>query len=312
MAIDTVEATCDLVRDLLADTDVPGGDLMTNAEQTLAFSSAWDELMSLMASDQVPTAKPIRYHKVAANTTILYPIQAGINDLDTLLILEERPMGTAVDISAVAAGTGNAIQVTTSTPHGLTGTPEVFVSDLLETDGIPGNGRWFATVVDTTNLLLRGSIFAGTYTAGGTVSVSSDRFIPVTRTEELSQRTPDTRLVEYCWREGAIQFVGATADVQVRITYLSDGTAPATGSLIYDGIKNALAHRTAAKLAYKHGRGKDDAIRLDKEARGEALDGGGGFFFTFLQKRVRDMQKTPLQRPVRPPDYLTEIYGPTA
>ena len=311
--IDTVESLFGTVRDLLGDTDIPGGDLFTNSEQGGALTTAWDDIVSMMAADQIPAMKRIWYHVVPANTTVLYPIQAGIEDLDSVVALDERPAGTSANISAMVAGTGNQIQVTTAAPHGLSGTPEVFISDLTYTDGLGANGRWFATVIDASNLLLRGSIFpaTATYTSGGTVTTSTERFRPVTRVEELSQvQVGNTNLGTFCWREDAFQLNGATADVQVRITYLSDGSAPTTGSLIYDGIKNALAHRTAAILAYKHGRGQDDAARLDRDARGPELDGGGGYFFTFLQRKVRDLQKTPLYRPVRPPETLTDIYLP--
>src|SRR6185312_3910688 len=110
----------------------------------------------------------------------------------------------------------------------------------------------------------------------------SDTFTDLRQMEQLPDRDPDSKLLEYSWREDAYQFVGASQAIQLRITYFSSGDPPTTGSLIYDDILNALAYRTAAMAAYKHGRGQNEAERLDIEARGPELDGGGGFYYLFL------------------------------
>lgn len=304
-----------LVRHLLGDTDVAGGDLFTDGEIHPSFISAWDELISMMAADQIPAAKRIWYHILPAYTTILYPSQAGINDLDSLVRLRERTAVTQIAITACISGTGGAIQITTASPHGFASNQLTQVMDL---QGVRGaNGQWYATVVDPSNLLLKGSMFpsdaAYVASTGAVEPANANQFLPVHRREDLPQRDPDTALIEFAWREDNLQFIGATVDAQLEITYLSDGTAPSlTGSLIYDGIQNALAYRTAALLAYKHGRGQDDGARLDRDARGDDLDGHGGHYYTFLQRKIREMQKDRLQRPVEPPAHLTEIYYPTS
>lgn len=376
MAASTYELLCDSVRNALGDTDVPGGDVFTNDEIRESFITAWDEMQGMMAADQIPAVKRIRYHKVPSYTLVLYPSQARITDLDTTILLEERAMGNSVNISGalqatfrqefnaqtsvvvthnlgtvnvtpiaydgngtvipwsgtagyvvtdlntvtvtftgsttgaivVNIGNGQQILVTTDGVHSLTGTPLIYISDVLGIDFI--NARWYADVISTTRLLLRGSIFSGVYESGGTISTSAEQFKEVYRRETLSQRDPDSRLGEYSWREDAFQFVGATADIEVRIAYFSDGSAPTTGSLVYDGIKNPLAVRTAAILAYKHSRGQNDGARLDREARGRDLDGHEGLYYLFLSQKVRELQEDALYRPVRSPDYWTEIYEP--
>lgn len=519
MPLETYEACASLVRELLGDTDVPGGDVFQDSEILGSFGSAWDELMTMLSSDQVPAAERIWFHTLAMDTGVLFPSQAQITDLDSVSLIEERSVGLSVAIANVTSRNGT-IQITTVAPHGLTGTSEVFVSDV---PGVPAaNGRWLATAIDFTDLLLRGSIFSGSYvptstpsisqvdlagtqdgsnlvftlpvtptngatptvngiiqdipgscsvsgstvtfaaghapgsadvlqalvnvapvaligtvdgtnptffipsavttdaligragilqdpgsftrvgqtvtfmpgnipqpgdsvialvdvttttltatgtasiytlptgvvaaifrngvlqkktlsyslspsglvvtfTAGnipglsdtiqavnitsagsGAVSTSTDQFTEIWRTMTLPDLAPDVKLRVYEWREEAFWFVGATGDVQLRITYRTNNTAPGPGgSLVYDGIKNALAHRTAAILAYKHGRGQDDGKRLDIDARGEALDGCGGFYYTFLSKKVREMHKDPVARPIRTPDHLTTVYEPT-
>jgi hypothetical protein len=317
MAVETFENDlCPLVRQLLGDTDVSGGDLFTNAEILPLFISAWDELIGMMTQDQIPAAKRTAYHILLANTNVLFPSQAKIIDLDSVESLDERTAIPSVNISAIAAA-GASIQVTTSAPHLASAGIPLQVMDVSD---IPtANGQWYPDIVDATNVVLRGSIFPVglTYVSGGSLQVANtDRFKEVHRREQLPQRNPDTQLLEYSWEDDAFQFVGATLDVQLRIRYLSDGKAPVTvaaptGSLVYDGIKTPLAYRTAALLAYKHGRGQDDGIRLDKDARGEALDGHDGHYYRFLQKKIRELQKDRLQRPVEPPAHLTEIYYPT-
>lgn len=303
-----------LVRNLLGDTDVAGGDIFTDGEIYPSFISAWDELISMMAADQIPAAKRIWYHVLSAWTTILYPSQAGITDLDSLVSLRERAAVAQIGITACISGTGGAIQITTTSPHGFASDQ---LTQVMDMGGVRGaNGQWYASVVDPLNLLLRGSIFPGdaAYVAnsGFVEPANANRFVTVHRREQLPQRGPDTALLEFAWREDDLQFIGATVDVQLEITYLSDGTAPGlTGSLLYDGIQNALAYRTAALLAYKHGRGQDDGMRLDRDARGEELDGHGGHYYIFLQRKIREMHKDRLQRPLEPPAHLVDIYFPT-
>jgi hypothetical protein len=204
-------------------------------------------------------------------------------------------------------GSGN-IQITTSTAHGWSTNQEVFASDI---GGVPeANGRFFVTVLDAVNVTLRGPQFnpESAYTSGGTLTTSSDRFEEVHFVEELSDRAPEPQLREYSWSEDMFQFIGATQDVQLRIRYLFNNSAPTAGSLVYEGIENALAHRASAILAYAHNRGQGEAGRLDVEARGPQLDGGGGLYYLYLSQKVREMQKEPLQRPVRPPAHLADIY----
>ncbi len=82
MAIETLETGLyPLVRQLLGDTDVAGGDLFTNSEIQPLFVSAWDELIGMMSQDQIPTAKRTAYHVVPAYTNVLFPSQMNILDL---------------------------------------------------------------------------------------------------------------------------------------------------------------------------------------------------------------------------------------
>ena len=305
----TFEHLCDLVRSLLGDTDVAGGDVFTNEAITEPYKAAWAEMMAMMTADQIPAAKRIWYETLASYTSRLVPTQAAITDLESVVALEERPAGTSVTISDVVDDGGGAIQITTSGAHALSSNQKVFVGDV---SGVPeANGSWFVTVSAPTIIVLRGSSFRedSDYDSGGTIVTSSDQFRDVHRVEDLPDRDPQAELGVYSWREDAFQFIGATADIQLRITFMFNNEAPTTGSLVYSGIKNPLAHRAAAILAYAHNRGQQEAGRLDVEARGPRLDGCGGLYYLFLSQKVREMQKTLMQRPVRPPDHLADLYS---
>jgi hypothetical protein len=76
-------------------------------------------------------------------------------------------------VSAVANNGSGAIRITTSTTHGL------ITGDVVNMYGIGGvpaaNGRFVATVVDTTRVDLQGPAFSGAWSGGGTLSVWNNR-----------------------------------------------------------------------------------------------------------------------------------------
>lgn len=314
MAIGTVSNLYDSVRALLGDTDIPGGDVFTDSVIQLMFESAWTELIAMANEDQIPMEKRVWYHNLPASTGVLFPVQLAATDFGYPVFLEERIPSISKTITDAVSSTGtdgDSIKIEI-VAHGIAATTECAISDLL---GVPNaNGRWFASVFDVDNLILRGSQFAGLYVSGGILTISSDRFTEVRQTEQLPDRDQDSKLHYFSWRENAYWFVGATQTIQLRITYDSSGAAPQSGqSLIFDGIMNPLAYRTAALLAYQKGRGQGEAERLDIEARGPNKDGRDGLYFRFLQPLVRQLQQTPTRRPVWPPehlDYITGSFGP--
>ena len=306
-----------MVRGLLGDTDITGGDVFTNADLLPQFQSSWRELNAMRVQEQIPVAKRVFYHNLLANATMLAPIQAGIKDFGQPSLLEERQVGTILAVSNVASGTGGAIQVTTSTPHGITAPTEVYLSDVLGLEVV--NGRWFASVIDSTNVLMLGSIFpplntaanSGYVASSGSLTLSSgQRFTEVILRDDLFDRDQDAVLAECSWQGETYQFIGATQIVQLKITFFTSGDPPTTGSLIYDDIMEPLAYRTASLAAYKHSRGEDESGRLDIEARGQNRDGSGGAYYRWLQPRVRQLQQVPLRRPIEPPAHLVDVYDP--
>jgi len=126
---------------------------------------------------------------------------------------------------------------------------------------------------------------------------SSEEYTGVVPVTQLSQRPADSALREFKWRADAWFFVGATQNIDLRITYYLSGKAPSTGSTGFDNCLNFLAYRTAAIAGPPLGFDLGLARSYDVEARGPGLDGSAGHIFKLLQPMVRSKQKMPLQLP---------------
>jgi len=125
---------------------------------------------------------------------------------------------------------------------------------------------------------------------------SADLYTKVEAVDALPQRLATDRLAEYEWSNDQFNFIGATQNIQLRITYLDSGVAPTTGSVGIDGSKNYLAHRTAALAAIPSGNVELGDL-YDRAARGPMRDGGGGHMHTLIQAMVTAMQKVKTQMP---------------
>jgi hypothetical protein len=200
-----------------------------------------------------------------------------------------------VAINAVAPVGGlTTIQVNTSSPHGLTGTPEVFASGV---GGVPAaNGRWFADVVNPTTINLRGSIFSGSYTSGGTISSSSEKFVPMTEVEAiLAGNTLSGTLGTWAWQDQALHFIGATAARQLWIPYLNSGAPPPSGNIGIDDARDFLAYATAAYAAPTQDMATRRAeLLVDSFGPTKQADGSGGLLRDLVLPMLN--QKNRLQK----------------
>jgi hypothetical protein len=78
--------------------------------------------------------------------------------LDTPRTGKVLSAGTGIAISTIAKEvTGNEIQITTATAHGLVTGDTVFVRGVLGANAADANGRWVVEMIDTTNIVLTGS-----------------------------------------------------------------------------------------------------------------------------------------------------------
>jgi hypothetical protein len=131
------------------------------------------------------------------------------------------------------------------------------------------------------------------------LSGSSDDYTEVEPRGVLPQFDAGSSLLYFEWREDAWQFIGATTDRQLRITYLESDAVPASGSVGLDGSLNLLATLTAAYMAPWQG-SPELGEKLMRDALGENRDGHGGLMAEFISPMVRTMQRS---HSVQPPAY---------
>jgi hypothetical protein len=109
--------------------------------------------------------------------------------------------------------------------------------------------------------------------------------------EQLPQRDQySDRLAVFEFRGDNFHFVGATSDVQLRITYKASGDAPTAHDTIidHDNAQRLLAFKTAAFAGPPKGYG-----RQAKWCEGQAEEA----LQDFISTKVRDQQNTQMQQP---------------
>src|SRR5512135_1354293 len=93
-----------------------------------------------------------------------------VNDLASkynVHIMAANPAGSGV---LNATSSGGLIGIQTNAAHGLVNGALVLVSGVV---GVPANGLWPVTVIDSTHFTLQDSAFSGAYTSGGVVTVAT-------------------------------------------------------------------------------------------------------------------------------------------
>ena len=130
-----------------------------------------------MALELEPFADEAYVHARAIDSTAgrvnSYVRHQQIPDPNALYKLRIRSLNHAAwkTITGAVAGTGGVIRLT-STAHGYTGTPTVWVEDLNGVVNVVGGintavrGNYAITVVDANTVELTGTVFGGTYVAG--------------------------------------------------------------------------------------------------------------------------------------------------
>lgn len=129
---------------------------------------------------------------------------------------------------------------------------------------------------------------------------SSGDFEEMFRVDVLPQREQTSTLSQFTIRQGKIQFVGATQDVQIRIHYYASGAAQELeqeAQIAVDDSLNFLAAATAAKAGPSKGYTTEAS-----EARAQAYGPGrnplselGGYLQQLVETQLRTLQQTPVQ-----------------
>jgi hypothetical protein len=288
MAIPTGTNVYDAARAHLGDESAQ---IYTDAILAPYAQNAFREIWRIMASVSVPRVKRVQYYNLAANTSHLWPTTAGISDLAEPAMLEERAPGTTVNITGIS---GTATPTVTAVAHGLsTGDYAVISGSITGYTGILG--RFAVTVLTADTFTLNGAIGAGTWSAGGTVSRSTEGFSELDPVGALTtSATGNASLGQYVWREDQFDFPPCSAIRQLRITYWSSGAMSATAgdSIGIDDSLDYLGVRTAALAAASRGASLR-AQELNTQATGNPAgipNGNGGSLFDFLQQRVKALQ----------------------
>lgn len=124
---------------------------------------------------------------------------------------------------------------------------------------------------------------------------SSEKWLPVWERDDLTQRDPTDKLLEFEWRSDAFYFVGATTQRGLRFTYFTTLEQPTdfTGSTGVDGAKTFLSLYTAARVLRRLGNWEDADYYLE-QAVGPLRNWNrgviGGELFRLIEPMVRSRQ----------------------
>jgi hypothetical protein len=149
-------------------------------------------------------------------------------------------------VTGAVSGPGNVIRLT-STAHGYTGTPTVWVEFLngVNNGGAMVRGNYAATVVDANTLDLTGTVFGGSYVAGsGLVALAAapaasisllSQFINCQDYAELTSEITAGRGQTVVGQGVGVVITGATAATT------TIGQAVAVGPVAHDGVRGTTA-----------------------------------------------------------------------
>jgi hypothetical protein len=311
-------------RSLLGDDLVSGGEIYTDTILFPYLQASTRELIRALAGIQSPRFKQEAYFNLPANTGTLYPSTMGVTDMGEPETVEERTVGDTFTVvgCSITGGVptlefdaGSQLVVWGVDMFGQPYIVSVIISDGSRTvvwgvGGVSGvNGAWAITNIDPTHATLNGAVAAGTYTSGGYMSTSPERFQDMDNVDRIDEAEGygDDRLRVWAWRNGALRFRSCGTARQLRVVYWSSSsTLASTASTIeVEDSLDFLATRTAALAAAARG-APSIAQALNTLAVGPKVteaDGSGGLLRQLVASCVLGMQRqAPLRRmPFRSP-----------
>lgn len=281
---------------LLADNRAVGPQLYDNIILLPYIKQAVRDLFRMMR--KITDTQIIRdaYHILAANTSVLYPETASINDLARPISIEERGNLTSKSISDItkSAVTNLVTAVTTSAAHGFSTGDQITINEVV---GLTGTeGIWAVTVSNTTNFIPNGCVVAGMYESGGVAVKSTDEFAQMDKTERIwSLSTAAPKLRQWAWQDKAFRFQPSDEDRQLRIRYLSSATVPVSESdtIAIDDCLDFLAADTAALAAMTIAPDISDRMRALAFGRSGDANASGGLIRDLLINYVLAEQERP-------------------
>jgi hypothetical protein len=260
----TINQVLNEARAFLGDDDVPGGSDFVNTTLEPHLQAAYNDLFRIFNNEQVPKTQTECFYAMAAYQTTLDPVQAGITDLGSTIGMEERGSVTTLNVTNATPGAnGCTLQVNN---HGLT------TGAVVSVNGITGltpdvNNIFGISVVDANDILLLGCTATGTYVSGGTISTSTEEFLPMQYVDRIdwTQPVPGPQLNVYSIEGVNFKFYPANNIRQLRIIYELSGdlnVSNVNAVIQVDDCQDYLALQTA----YRQARARDLSIADELKA----------------------------------------------
>ena len=236
MPYPTASEICDQVRAILADQDVAGGNIYTNAKLLPNVQRASRDVWRALVNIQAPLIVRMRYAIVRANTVSL-DISGAVGSMATLLPglrepLEIRDRASLTEYTITAATqSATGVLLTTSAAHARATGDRVTVGGLLNStgDAMGGDGMYGIAVVNTTQFTALGMHMrtGGTFATTGQVVYSANGFAQMDKVRRLdSDVASKSSFGKWAWTEDRLLFNGNDEDRQIRVIYAANAVAP--------------------------------------------------------------------------------------
>lgn len=334
--IPTGQNICDLVRSIVGDTQVAGGQIFKNpylygADQGSSppftgkggpMQSAYNWLFERMRTQNDRRSRRTSFGLINSNINYINPITIGIGNMGNPIDIWERGTVTSLPITAVTvqpASTGVDPYVQLAVAHG----GSLVNGQVIETYLIQGlsddvNDYWTITVPDSTHIRLMGATPAGTWTSNtGLVLISTEQWPgqPMNRSWNLFQErtanqgsssanSPANMFVNWQWQTGIIRVPPVTAPREIMINYNLSGQIPLdpTLSLGIDDALNVMSYRVSAIVGRSKGKSSDLVQGW--------MDDSDKFMAEFLRPVTKDLQRERLVVPPYRPRRNTGYFNP--
>jgi hypothetical protein len=302
MAIPLVADIYSGVRSVLGDTKTAAGEVFVDSLLAPHFQTAYAELFRTLQAASSPLIEQDAYFDVPAFTGYLKPSTIGITSLGNIQSIFERGNITSWAISAVTPGAGICTVISAPTSL-ITGNQAVIFG--VNGISVDINDVWTVTVNSTVSTQLNGCAATGTYTSGGTLSFSAEKFLEMIPQTDIdwSNQAPTNAFQVYAFEKGIIRVPPCNAVRQIKVVYRMSGEAPlvTTASVGIDDSLDFLKYRVAGMVGPSKGMLQRAQIytRLAVGANWETMQVPGGILSQLVMNGVRNLQRLPplLRRP---------------
>ncbi len=307
--IPTGQNVFDLVRSIVGDTEVAGGQWMKNqfiqgANNTGPAQSAYNWLFERMRTYNDRRSRRTSFALVNPNINYISPKTIGISNMGNPIDIWER--GTVLSYAITGAvitppstGVDPFIRLAVAHAGALKSgqTVEVYLVQGISDDI---NDYWTISVPDNNHIDILGSTAQGVYTgATGLVLSSTEAWpnLPMHRSYDLFQEgtanqlsIPGISFANWQWQTSVIRVPPCSAAREIKLNYNLSGTIPAdpNASLGIDDSLNVLAYKMAAIAG---GSKTTQARRVEWDGLAERL------LKEFLQPVTKDLQRERLVAP---------------